>query len=352
MQAVWLRYDDTQERRQEIREIAATAVNLAPGTAGVLAMQADYQYRMELNYQGALDYYQQSLALEPGNAITWLYFAITQRRLGLWTESIVSFEHALDLDPANEFVATQLIDTLNQMNEWERVAQLADHWILRNPASTDLKCYKVRALMFGQGDLQAARTLLDLTPPSQGNNYFTTSYDLARLERDYDRYIEVLTGPGAREFADFTMDLPSVMTGWAQRFKGNEEEARWQFEKHLLDYSDVKGSSKIVEGFRLSGLAYSYAGLDDMESALAAIEAANNALSREQDHLFGATMHKNMTGLMAAAGQRDEALERLAENIDGPEGFSRWELYLDPNWDFFRDDKRFNDLVKPLNLKE
>ncbi len=351
-QAIWMGYDNTPERRREIREIVDTAISLAPGSPAVLAMQADYQYRMELDYQGAHDFYRQSLALEPGNAITWLYLAITERRLGLWEESLLSFQRAADLDPANEFVATQLIDTLTNMNAWERVAQLADHWILRNPASADLKCYKVQALIYGQGDLQAARTFLDLTPPSQGAVYFTTAANLARLERDYDRLTEMLTGPGAAQFSQFSMGLPSVMLGWAHKLNGNEEEARWQLEKHIRDYGDLQGLSRVMEGFRLAGLAYSYAGLDDMESALAAIEASSNTLSREQDHLFGAITHMGQTALMARAGQRDEALDRLAENIDGPEGYSRWELYLDPGWDFFRDDERFNDLARPLNLKE
>ncbi len=352
LQAIWMGYDNTPERQQEIREIVDTAINLAPGTPGVLAMQADFKYRMELDYQGAHEFYQQSLTLEPGNAITWAYFALTQRRLGLWEESIVSFQRATDLDPANEFVATQLIDTLGNMNEWDRVAHLADQWILRNPASADLKCYKVQALIYGQGDLQAARTLLDLTPPTPGAVYFSTAAALAGFERDYDRLIEVLTGPWAKPFSQFTMGLPSVMLGWAHKWNGNEEEARWQFEKHLRDYGDLQGPSKTMEGFRLFGQAYAYAGLGDMESALAAIEAATNNLSREQDHLFGAGIHKGQTVVMARAGQRDKALERLAENIDGPEGFSRWELYLGPGWDFFRDDERFNELVRPLNLRE
>ena len=42
-------------------------------------------------------------------------------------------------------------------------------------------------------------------------------------------------------------------------------------------------------------------------------------------------------------------IERL---LNHPTGFNRWELYLDPRWDFFRDDERFNELVRPLNLQE
>ncbi len=48
--------------------------------------------------------------------------------------------------------------------------------------------------------------------------------------------------------------------------------------------------------------------------------------------------------------ERDRALELLAEIIGVPGGLTRWEMYLDPRWDFFRDDERFNDLIRPHNL--
>ena len=38
---------------------------------------------------------------------------------------------------------------------------------------------------------------------------------------------------------------------------------------------------------------------------------------------------------------------QLRRVVPRVEGFSRWQLHLDPAWDFFRDDPRFNDLVRP-----
>ena len=69
--------------------------------------------------------------------------------------------------------------------------------------------------------------------------------------------------------------------------------------------------------------------------------------SLERDHVSGASFQRAHTFVLALTGQRDEALERIAANIDAPEGFSRWELYLEPEWDFFRNDERFNELVRP-----
>ncbi len=55
---------------------------------------------------------------------------------------------------------------------------------------------------------------------------------------------------------------------------------------------------------------------------------------------------------MAMAGERDKALENIRQLLEMPTDVSRWHLYLDPRWNFFRDDERFNELVRPANLDE
>ena len=108
----------------------------------------------------------------------------------------------------------------------------------------------------------------------------------------------------------------------------------------------------ITNGFRKSTMGTAYAFMGDMDSALAAMDEAVKLMPREKDHLFGANIERQQTLVMAMAGLREEALERLAADIDAPGGYNRWELHLDPAWDFFRDDERFNELAKPLNLME
>ena len=51
------------------------------------------------------------------------------------------------------------------------------------------------------------------------------------------------------------------------------------------------------------------------------------------------------------AGLRDEALDRITGLLEQPSHLSRWQLYLSPEWDFFRDDPRFNELVRPEGVE-
>jgi len=52
------------------------------------------------------------------------------------------------------------------------------------------------------------------------------------------------------------------------------------------------------------------------------------------------------------AGQRDEAISELERLLETPAGPNRWQLHLDPTWDYFRDDERFNELIRPDNIGE
>ena len=97
--------------------------------------------------------------------------------------------------------------------------------------------------------------------------------------------------------------------------------------------------------------AEAQAWLGNRDAALALAELSASLLSLENDHVFGTGLHKRATRLLAVAGRRDQALERIRERLERPEGFTRWELYLDPGWDFFRDDPRFNDLVRPEGVE-
>jgi TolB-like protein/cytochrome c-type biogenesis protein CcmH/NrfG len=351
-QAIWIGFDDTPERREDLEHALERAVSLAPQSAAVKAAQADYLYRIEVDYPGAEKLFKEALEIAPGDARIMFFLAITQRRLGLWEESINTFERSLELDPSNVFTGSQMINTLQMMNEWDRVERLADEWMLRYPESGDLVGEKVQAMMLGHGDLDGAREIFDMVPPSVSNVYFGMVLNLTRLERDYEQLLTSIQSPEVLQFSLQIFNTPDLLMGVAHHLNGQGEEARWYLKNFIKQKQEEELSGPIANAFRLSGIGQAYAYLGDFDSALAAMEEADTLLPIEKDHVFGPNLHRQQTLVMAMAGQRDEALERLAANIDAPEGFARWQLHLDPAWDFFRDDERFNELVRPLNLEE
>jgi len=350
-QAVWIGFDRSPERYAVADEALAHAVRLKPNSATVKAAQADHFYRFDNNYPAALAAYKEALELAPGDARILLYTAITLRRLGRWDESISAFEASLKLDPVNVFTATQMIDTLTWMQKWDRAESLINLWIIKYPDSRDLKGTQVIAKLLNHGDLKSARELFNLLPPWQGVVYTTAANSLVSFERNFEAWLELQNEPVIVENSRFGGDV-GMTKGIIYHLMGNETLSRKFLQKQIEHSSTVTPAGSYVDAFVMTNTAISWSYLGEHEKALKTSQKAMDMLPQEKDHLFGTLLAQNHTLLLARAGKREEALARLEATLDQYEGQTRWALYLDPQWDFFRDDERFNDLVRPLNLQE
>jgi len=350
-QAVWQGYENTPERHKAAREALSKATQLNPNSAFVKAAQADYFYRFDNDYEAALKMHKEALEIAPGDGRILFNKALTQRRLGLWHESINTFEKAMQLDPANIFIATQMIDTLTWMNEWNRVESLLNEWIIKYPESRDLRGQKVRAKLLHHGDLVSARVLFDLWPPSAGYLYKETASALLGFERNFDALLAIQDSSAFTQYVQFGTDA-GLAKGIIYHLMGDEEDSK-QYLQQQLNYSLARTpNGTLIDTFELMNLAVCWSYLGEHKKSLAASSKAMEMTPKEKDHLSGTILYHKHTLILARAGHRDEALDRLTEDIDGIEGLTRWQLYLDPEWDFFRDDERFNELARPLNLKD
>ena len=132
---------------------------------------------------------------------------------------------------------------------------------------------------------------------------------------------------------------------------GHPETARAYLERHIANSRDRDIQGVIGDAFRHRTIATAEALLGNTDAALEHIARAKQLLPLERDHLFGANIESTDVWLTAFSGNRDAALERIAAKLNQPEGFSSWELYLDPAWDFLRDDPRFTELARPEGVE-
>ena len=107
---------------------------------------------------------------------------------------------------------------------------------------------------------------------------------------------------------------------------------------------DIGGYSQSMElGTRASLLTI----LDRDKEAIAAATESMNNFPESQDPFFGSLFAQGRAQVLGMAGAREESLAEIERLLNTPYRFSKWLLYLDPRWDFFRDDERFNDLIRP-----
>lgn len=351
--AAWMGYGDFQERRTLAHSaIDRAATILGPDTPQMLVAQGQYLYRFERDFPGALEKQSRAVAAMPGDVGLRLDIANTQRRLGLWDESIANMLLAAELDPASPDAPGSAASTMATHGEYERLAKYLPAVRARFPYDTDLASIHAMLPVLAEGDTKAARRRLDDVRPNSGLEYVQASIELPWFERDFVAAIEIWDRPEviALTSGDGWVGWGGVYQAMAWQKLGDEQRARELFVSvadREVDYTVEKS----LLSTELHARAWALVSLGDFEKAIALSEQAISlAADTVSDALEGLLPYAMHCFVLARAGKRDEALALMTRLLDQPGGFDRWPLYLDPRWDFSRDDERFNELIRPHNL--
>ncbi len=352
---VWIGYDISPQREQAARtSLNKAAANLNPGSPELLAAQGEFLYRFEQDYPAALNAFLNSHAAMPGNALVLERLGFTQRRLGLWEESVGSLLQSADLDPANASSMAGAAETLGMMQQWSRLDELLLLARPRYSDDTDLAAEEAMLPLWSRGDVASSRELYGSVRPNVGENYIFATIEIPWFERDFAGVIKSWERPEVREFMSLEgfagyRDLQLAM---ANRYLGQTDRADLLLEGIAQQLANIdRNRPNLVVAFELSTLALALALQGETFRAIAIAEEATRLVSRQSDEVDGPWHLQVLCWVLALSGERDRALEIMAQQIDKPAGFIRWQLYLDPRWDFFRDDDRFNDLIRPDNLE-
>ena len=355
-QLFWIGVDASPQRRQAAYAAAEKAAELMPeDSPELMAVQGEFLYRFDQDYSASLELFRKAHAAMPGNAIAAAQVAYALRRLGLWDEAIDTLLQVLESDPANTGIAYDIIDNLSQSQQWSRLQLFMSETGERfgdDPAVTSLLAF---AHLRGRGDIIAARERLDQILPSREEYYFSMATELPWYERDYAGVVAVWERPEIRGFeslAGYTANR-ELYLGQAYQQLGDHGRAIRFIQQGVEQFSDLdRDGPRVIFAYDLGTLSLLLALSGEFERAVATGEEALDLMSLEDDHLAGPQIAIVVSKVFALSGERDRALELLVKIIDIPAGPTRWELYLDPRWDFFRDDERFNDLIRPHDIEQ
>ncbi len=353
-EATWIGYDSSPERFAAAKEAVENARIFGPGSSETLAAEGEYLYRIENNYAASVDKFQAAHELAPGNAHILERLAVAQRRAGMFDDAIANFKKVMETDPENSSTATLLTDTITTIGRFEEATLLVDQWIRKFPDARDLRAQRIVIYMYGDGDLVSARALYDSLSPWPGNQFFVVATELPMMERNYQGVIDAFEIPEIVELLQNRgyMGGDGWPAGFAQRMLGNEDAAVARFDAAIDLIANAARSGTNTDGFEFMFQAPALASRGRFDEAIAAADRAVEIMQSGGDAIFTPDARFTRALVLGMAGKRDESLAELEDLFEQGVDISRWQLYLDPNWDFFRDDERFNELVRPLNLKK
>lgn len=353
-QLYWRGIDTSEEFLVKYRATLDRAIASNPDSPLALRAQAYYHYRVENDYQRSLELLQQAQAVAPGNVDIYGDLGFTQRRLGLWDESISSQRRGLQLDPANRFYHSTLVETLAADRRWQEVLNITVPLADANPDDLDSQVTRATAQLHMTGDLEPLKNVFEQMNLDGTGQYTNFAAPVYLMLRDADAAIAVLEGPIWASVMDqgYSRTAHPWQMAAAWRIKGDAEKAR-AYDEQIVSQRDAVMKLGLQDRFYgLLDIAVALARLGRLDEAQALIKLVEIELPPGRDAMLWGSLPERRAMVRAMAGDEAGAIEDLQIALTTPYSYplTPWLLQYNPDWDFFRHNERFNELATPDGL--
>src|SRR6266480_996980 len=346
-------FDRTPERREKARTLAERALRLQPDLPEAhLAVGFSYYYG-DNNYDAALKEFEIAQRGLPNESEVYLAIGAIQRRQGKWAESTANLEKAASLNPKDTWPLQNLAFNYQMLRNFDAANKTVDRGLKVNPEGLGLWEIKSKLAIAENGDLSVSEKAFQTAKSMPMNDEDKLRIAEARanvflLERKYKE--------GLREAESLPDDLlapihPAALSGkyfligFARKALQDEAGARAAFlkAKALLE-AQLKESPDSPD-MRIQ-LAKVLADLGEKDAALAEARRATELLPESKDAFGGPEIAAGVAEVHAILGDNGRAIEILEGLLNRPSAVTVQGLKVNPIWDPFRKDPRFQTLLK------
>ncbi|MEO6227612.1 MAG: tetratricopeptide repeat protein [Thermomonas sp.] len=332
---------------QRALDAANRAKQLDPGLVEADLALAEIQYRVKLDYRGALAAYDSVLARQPHQTDALYGRMLTLRRLGRFEEAIVAVSKAMALDPLNTKLSTER--GLTRMFAGHLTGAESDfrHSLSSDPEDMSARRLLSTLLLARDGNASGA---VAIAPGSDVTSVGIRQTPLI-MQRKYDQALAELQSLNGKDLGRDSEGFDSakgsllMFMGRTQEAKPYLEASRKRLDARLADLPVNSGS-----GQRLRyNLAEIEGLLGNTVRSIELVKQAQSLLTVDMDAANGSIDLARAAHVYARIGRLDLALPLLAHirQMPGSDGIiSSSTLRMDPVWDKVRDDPRLQTEIK------
>ena len=346
-QYYWLG-EKSPQRRESIRLEIDEAGRIVPDLPEVQLALGEYYYRVIGDFERALEAFDKVEAQLPNNADVQFKRGSCLRRLGRWDESIDAYRAAWALDPFNKDAAISLQVTLDYARRWQESLAVAEQRMDKGNPDPVVEFNWAMTRLRYLGDLKAAREVLARVPAINDSSYFNLRMNVLVFKREFEAVLGLLNSDPLFIAAG---DLPGnaglldLRRAWVLLQMGDPEQAQQHLEAALSAIEIEERVYSDEDGERYAAKALIYAYLGQREAAVVSMSRALELLPESKDRMKGVNVRWNNALMLTTLGDKQQALDELAYQLEVPYGLTEWDLYLDPTWDSLRDEPRFQTMV-------
>jgi TolB-like protein len=351
----FLGFDHTDARLKLAETVIQSIQRLRPESGDTHLALAQHYYYVHRDYDRA----RQELVLAhltlPNDSRIPLLAGYIDRRQGRWGKSLEEFTQALELNPRDFSVLQQIALTYEALGRYKEMAATLESVLAIAPKDIPSRVRRAWADFEERADPKPLHNVIGTVLAEDANAVRAVVSQwvfLALLERDSVGAQHALSNMGTGGCFDENIPFPN---GWCEGLaawvRGDEPAARTAFE------SARQGLSEEVHiqpdyAAALCALGVVDAVLGNRNDAIREGERAVELTPVSKNAIEGATLVRYLAVIYAWAGDKDRAVQRLAETTYLPGShISYGYLRLHPLWDPLRGDPRFEAIVASLAPK-
>jgi len=347
--------DHTPERRALAGAAVEAAFRLRPDAGEAHLARAQHLYRGYLDYDRALAELEIARRTLPNDPRIFEFTGYIARRRGQHEEGLRNLQRAVELDPRNFSTLQQLAISYQILRHYAEEIATEDRVLSIKPDDPETKATRARALLDWKADTRPLRQTIDeirSKNPGATQSVADVWFICALAERDGAGAEMALTALGDATFGDArTLFSAAFGRGLLARMMKDENKAHSAFAAVRAEQEKIVQAQPDY-GPAVCILALIDAGLGRKEEALREIRHAVELMPVTKDASSGAAMIEYSAIVAAWVGEKDLALEHLAQAARLPGFLSYGRLKLLPWWDPLRGDPRFEKIVASLAPKE
>lgn len=349
-------YDRTAARLAMACAAIEKAAQLQPDAGGVHLARAHYYLFSDVrDHDRAREELELARRTLPNDPAVYDETAHVDYRQGRWTEAVRNLERAVELDPRNADLLTDMAFTYNFMRRYTEATQFFRRLLVLSPRNYWARIRVAFQAVNERADTGPLRTELNTIlkeDPGAGPKIAGDLWICALFERDAaaaDRALAAIPPEGLADNPELVRPR-EWHVGYVARTFNRPEIARAAFTtaRTILEKL-VREQPGNASAWRVLGRVD--AALGRKEEAIKAGRHACELLPLSREPASGLWPLFDLARIYAWVGEKDLALQLLGEHAAEIGGPSYGVLKLDPDWDPLRGDPRFEKIVASLTPK-
>ncbi len=348
-------FDHSDARLKVTESVIQSLQRLQPERGETHLALAQHYYYAYGNYDRA----RQELVLAhltlPNESRIPLLAGYIDRRQGRWEKSLEEIAQALELNPRDFSILQQIALTYEALGQYKEMAATLDRVLTIAPNDVPSRIRRAVVDLEGRADPKTFETAIDAILADDPNTAldFVNPWLLAVLRENVSGGVQrALSNIGEGGCSDEYIPFPNEWCeGLAAWVRGDKSTARAAFDRARKELTE-KVHNQPDYAAALCALGVVDALLGNKDDAIREGERAVELTPVSKNAIEGATFVRYLAVIYAWAGEKERAVQRLAETTYLPGShISYGYLQLHPLWDPLRGDPRFKAIAASLAPK-